>query len=171
MTPSPVVRHQRAVGSIFFRLESHSRQTGGEAFVAPLDVYLADDNVVEPDVMFICAHHPERVETKFIRDAPDLVVEVSSPSTRRIDVGRKRELYQRFGVAEYWFVDLEAERVEVYVLRDGVYQAPQLLYPGEDLSSAQLAAFSMPVDEALGTALTDLPGVDPAVTRDPKQST
>ena len=119
-------------------------------FPAPLDVFFADDTVVEPDVLFVRGDHLQHIEEKFVRGAPDLVVEVSSPSTRRLELVRKRELYQRFGVPEYWYVDLEADRVEVYVLTDGLYPPPSLRYPGEELASAQLPRFVMPVDEALG---------------------
>lgn len=150
VTPSPIPRHQRAAGRLFFHLESYRRKHGGEVFFAPLDVFFADDNIVEPDLLFIRADHASQVGEKFIKDAPDLVVEVSSPSTRRLELVRKRELYERFGVPEYWYVDLEAERVEVYVLAEGAYPVPQLKYSGEVLESSQLSGFQMPVDEALG---------------------
>jgi Uma2 family endonuclease len=152
VTPSPIPRHQRAAGKIFFRLESYRQTHGGEAFFAPLDVFFADDNVVEPDVLFIRADHVSQVGEKYIKEAPDLVVEISSPSTRRLELVRKRDLYQRFGVPEYWYVDLEAERVEMYRLEEEAYAAPEIRYPGQALSSGELAGFSMPVDEALGTA-------------------
>lgn len=150
VSPAPVVRHQQVVSNILFHLETYRRNVGGRAFAAPLDVFFADDNVVEPDVFFIRVDHPERVQEKFIKDAPDLVVEVSSPSTQRRELVRKRELYQRFGVPEYWYIDLEAERIEVYVLTEGDYRAPRLLYPGEQVCSEQLVGFIMPVGEALG---------------------
>lgn len=150
VTPSPIVRHQRAVRNISFRLETYRRATGGETFFAPLDVYFADDNVVEPDVLFILEAHVGQIQDKYIKDSPDLVVEVSSPSTRRLELVRKRELYEGFGVPEYWFVDLEAERVEIYVLTEGSYPVPKLKYAGENLQSSQLPGFQMPVDEALG---------------------
>lgn len=157
VSPSPIVGHQQAVGNILFRMENYRRSTGGRAYTAPLDVFFADNNVVEPDVLFIRADHLERVEIKFIRNAPDVVVEVSSPSTRRLELVRKLELYQRFGVPEYWCIDLEAERVEVYVLADGLYGVPQLLFPGDELHSTQLAGFTMPVAEALGNDPENLP--------------
>ncbi|MEX2551374.1 MAG: Uma2 family endonuclease, partial [Actinomycetota bacterium] len=82
---------------------------------------------------------------------PDLVVEISSPSTRRLELVRKRDLYQRFGVPEYWYADLEADRVEIYRLEQGAYAAPEIRYPGQALESTELTGFSMPVDGALGT--------------------
>ena len=150
VTPSPIVRHQKAVGNIFFRLESYRRSTRGRALFAPLDVFFADDNVVVPDVLFIRADHADQVGEKFIKGAPDLVVEISSPDTRRLELVRKRELYERFGVPEYWYVDLEADRVEIYVLDEGSYPAPQLKYAVEVLGSTQLSGFEMPVEESLG---------------------
>lgn len=112
-------------------------------------MYFADDNVVEPDVLFVGQGRAEQIAKKYIKDAPDLVVEVSSPSTRRLELVRKRELYQRFGVPEYWYIDLEADRVEVYRLAAGSYPPPLLLYPGESLTSPHLPGFAISVDEAL----------------------
>lgn len=76
VTPSPIVRHQEAVGNIFYRLESHARQAGGRAFVAPLDVFFADDNVVEPDVLFVGRARPGQIGSRFI-DRP------AGPTLRR----------------------------------------------------------------------------------------
>ena len=101
-------------------------------------------------MLFVRADHAEQVGKKFIKHAPDLVVEISSPSTRRLELVRKRELYERFGVPEYWYVDLDADRVEIYVLTEGSYPAPKLKYAGGVLESTQLPGFQMPVEEALG---------------------
>ena len=118
-------------------------------FPAPLDVVLSEDNVVQPDLLYVRAGNEERVGAAFISGAPDLVVEISSSSTRRLDLQRKRELYERFAVPEYWYVDLEAERVEIYRLNGGRYPAPQLRYPGEILESTQLPGFEMSVAASL----------------------
>jgi Uma2 family endonuclease len=85
-----------------------------------------------------------------------VVVEVSSPSTRRLELVRKRELYERFGVPEYWFVDLDADRLEVYRLDEhGRYGAPRLWARGETFESPQIPGFQLPVDEILGRAEED----------------
>jgi Uma2 family endonuclease len=146
---SPVPRHQEAAGNLFLRLREYASQAGGKAYFAPLDVYFAEDNVVEPDLMFVRADHLERIGDKNMQGPPDLVVEISLPSTRRLDLVRKLDLYQRFGVPEFWLVDLEAERVEVHVLAGDTYPAPAILYPGQSLQSAGLPGLSVPVDEAL----------------------
>src|SRR5438552_2720039 len=96
VTPAPAVRHQRVVGRLFVELSQYAKENGGEAFVAPLDVFFSDTDVVEPDVLFVSAENLARVEKQFIRAAPDLVAEVSSPSTRRLELHRKRELYERY---------------------------------------------------------------------------
>lgn len=150
VTPSPIPRHQLAVLHIAVRLFNHRRDHGGQVYPAPLDVFFADDNVVEPDVLFVRADHLARVGDKYVQGPPDLVVEVSSPSTRRLELVRKRELYERYEVPEYWYVDLEAERVEVYLLTEGRYPAPVIRYANETLASTQLSGFQMPVEEALG---------------------
>jgi Uma2 family endonuclease len=150
VTPSPVIRHQMASANLHHRLMTHAEQAGGLALAAPMDVFLSPDNVVEPDLLFIRPDRLEGIGEKYVQVVPDLVVEISSPSTRRLELVGKRELYERFQVPEYWYVDLDAERVEIYVLAEGAYPPPSIKYPGEELTSGHLPGFAMPVDEALG---------------------
>jgi Uma2 family endonuclease len=136
VTPSPVRRHQRAVVRIASALLAHVDESGGEVLPAPADVVFSASTVVEPDVVFV---GPERVgmltDPRFVDIAPDLVVEVSSPSTRRLDLVKKRALYEREGVREYWFVDLEAEQVDVHRLDEtGHYGQPVSLGPPDTLT-------------------------------------
>jgi Uma2 family endonuclease len=155
VTAAPSTRHQRAVVEVSAALVAYRNQRGGDVFPAPTDVFFSDNNVVEPDVLFVRADHMERVEVKFVRSAPDVVVEVSSPSTRRLELVRKLELYERFGVPEYWYVDLQADRIEVYTLAGHRYETPRLLTRGERLASRQLPRFEIDVDTVLGKAATD----------------
>lgn len=150
VTPAPVTRHQDAAGNINDRLRAYARTTGGKAYFAPYGVYFSEDNFVQPDLIFIGAAHLERNGPKYMQGAPDLVVEISSPSTRRVDQTRKRDLYERFGVPNYWFIDLEAEQVQVHVLENGRYPDPQVKKPGEILVAAGLPGLTVPVTEALG---------------------
>jgi len=128
----------------------YAKEHGGEVFPAPTDVFFSDTNVVEPDVLFLSAERAGRIEERFIRDAPDLVIEVSSPSTRRLELVRKRELYERFGVPEYWYVDLEADRVEVYRLKGDRYPAPELFKAGDVVASRHIPGLTAAVDEIVG---------------------
>lgn len=152
VTPAPATRHQRVVLELGAALLGHTKKHGGAVYVAPTDVFFSDTNVVEPDVLYVSPATVDRVERKLIRGAPDVVVEVSSPSTRRLELVRKRELYERFGVGEYWFVDLDADRVEIY-RRDGEsFGAPHFVGRGETITSPLIATFAIPVDELIGPA-------------------
>ena len=151
VTPAPTIRHQDVVAFLTTELVLYARAHGGKALPAPADVYFGDTNVVEPDVLFVLAGNVERIEPAFVRAAPDIVVEVSSPSTRRLELVRKRELYERFGVPEYWFVDLDADRIEVYRLADGRFGSPILLSRVDRLESPLLQGWSNTVDDILGT--------------------
>ncbi len=154
VTAAPNTRHQRAVTELVLELGLYAREHGGEVLPAPYDVYFSDSNVVEPDVLFVTAEHIERLEDRYIRAAPDIVVEVSSPSTRRLELSRKKDLYERFGVPEYWYVDLDAERIEIYRLTGGRYGLPELTGRGDRLESHQLLGLALPVDQVLGPAVS-----------------
>jgi Uma2 family endonuclease len=150
VTPAPATRHQDVVLWLGSRLLAHVERHGGKVYIAPTDVWFSPVNVVEPDVLYVRPEHVGRVERKLVRSAPDIVVEVSSPSTRKLELVRKRELYERYGVPEYWYVDLDAERVEVFRLHEGAYPAPVSLERGQTLTSAQVPGFAVEVDALLG---------------------
>lgn len=114
VTPAPTLRHQRVVlvlGSALLELARSSRS--GEAFAAPVDVVLSDIDVVRPDLVWVSSSRAEILTDANIQGAPDLVVEVLSPGTRRVDELTKRKLYERHGVLEYWIVDPELGRIRV----------------------------------------------------------
>jgi Uma2 family endonuclease len=115
VTPSPSRKHQAIVWNLITMigpyLESHPV---GRAFAAPFDVVFSNFDVVEPDLLFISNARLDVLTTKNVQGAPDLVVEIGSPSTRRRDEIIKRKLYERFGVEEYWVIDPEIETIAVY---------------------------------------------------------
>jgi Uma2 family endonuclease len=150
VTAAPATRHQRVVAVLVAELYQYAKQLGGEVLPAPTDVYFSDTNVVEPDVLFLRPENLQRIEKKFIRSAPDIVVEVSSPSTRRLEIVRKLELYERFRVPEYWYVDLEADRIEIYRFQGDHFARPELLARDDRLESALLPGFGLPVEDVLG---------------------
>ncbi|MGH8907186.1 MAG: Uma2 family endonuclease [Egibacteraceae bacterium] len=149
VSPSPQPRHQGSVTELVGHLWLYSNDHGGVVFCALLDVYFAHDDVVEPDVLYIRPEHLHRIEDRFLRGAPDIVVEVSSPSTRRTDLGRKLALYERYGVPEYWYVDLKTDAIRVYRLHNGAYGHPLILKPGDTLTSPLLPGFAVPIDQLL----------------------
>lgn len=152
LTPmtSPVLRHQWVVPLIWQALHQYAVATkAGKALIAPFDVVLRAERpalVVQPDVLFVCREHIEIVTAANVQGAPDIVVEVLSPSNARLDTIRKLGLYAKYGVREVWFVPLEFDRVETMQLRpDGHYGKPQLFMPGEEVTSPLLPGFAMPV--------------------------
>ena len=112
VTPSPTRRHQEIVLSVAVALRSHGKRAGGHVYIAPLDTVLSAQNVVEPDVVFIAPDRQDTLGDKAIIGVPSLLVEVLSPGTAATDRGRKRDLYARFNVAEYWIVDPDANAIE-----------------------------------------------------------
>ncbi len=113
MSPSPRIWHQRLVGKLYLSLsvyvsDANSRSGRScEPFIAPIDVFLtgpdeAEDTVVQPDILVVC--DPDKIHEDGIHGAPDLVVEILSPSTAARDLEDKKALYERHGVGEYWIV-------------------------------------------------------------------
>ena len=151
VTPAPRVRHQDVVVRIVARLFAYAEQHGGRVYPAPLDVVFTDSDVVEPDVLYVAPWNLERLEERFVRGAPDIVVEVSSPSTRRLELVRKRDLYERHRVPDYWYVDLDADRLELYRLgQERRYGVPTLLGRGDALASPQVPGLELSIDDILG---------------------
>jgi Uma2 family endonuclease len=151
VTPAPGRRHQRAVGDLLRLLLQYADENGGEALTAPVDVRFSDVDVAEPDLVFVRAERvPSLGDEPFIGVPPDLVVEVSSARTRRDDLTRKKVLYERYGVPEYWFVDLDADRFEVYRLEGHRYGRPVFSGRGEVVDSSSIPGLRVPVDQALG---------------------
>ncbi len=115
MTPSPYTIHQRIlfiIGNAFFNyLDKHPL---GEVFIAPLDVVFSQYDVVEPDLLYISNERTSIITEKNIQGAPDLAVEVLSRTTGHRDKTLKRELYQRFGVLEYWLIDPRTRSAVIY---------------------------------------------------------
>ena len=124
MTPAPNVRHQRIVVNMIRFLDDSAEKKGCMLFVAPTDVVFDEYNVVQPDVFVVCDR--TKVTAANIQGAPDLVIEILSPSTKLKDMREKRRLYESFGVMEYILIDPVAELAERFMLRDGVYGAPDV---------------------------------------------
>jgi Uma2 family endonuclease len=116
VTPSPARKHQAIVWNLTLLIGNYLRdQPVGRAFSAPFDVVFSEFDVVEPDLLFVSsARLHEILTTKHVRGAPDLVVEIGSPATRKRDETIKRRLYERFGVSEYWVIDPDGDFVHVY---------------------------------------------------------
>ena len=114
VTASPVTRHQRILRRLAVEIELWLRDhPTGEMFFAPLDVVLSRYDVVVPDLIYVSAARSEGLKAKGLFAAPDLAVEILSPSTRHRDETLKRQLYDRVGVAEYWLIDPDRDVVAI----------------------------------------------------------
>lgn len=123
MTPAPSTIHQRIAMKLEFRLfEFVSKNNAGEVLHAPVDVVLSMTDVVQPDIVFIAKDRRNIITRNNIVEAPDLVVEILSDQTETIDRKKKMELYEYYGVKEYWIVDPGTEQIEQYVLENGQFE-------------------------------------------------
>jgi Uma2 family endonuclease len=114
VSPSPGLPHQFALGKLYQAVANFlDANPVGEVYLAPFDVVFTRHDVVEPDLLFITTERLAVLTERNVSGAPDLVVEVLSPSTRRVDLTLKRALFEREGVKEYWIVDPIHGTVEV----------------------------------------------------------
>ncbi len=117
VTPAPTPTHQLVVANLLVLLRNYlAHRTTGRVYPAPLDVVLSQVDVVQPDLVFVSNDRLYLVTESSIQGAPDLVIEVLSPSTARLDRGRKKDAYTRFGVREYWIADPDTRTLEIYRL-------------------------------------------------------
>lgn len=125
VSPAPNLYHQELLGRIFVQLHlAIAVPRLGRVFLAPTDVELSRHDIVQPDLSVVLAAREPILAERGIQGAPDLAIEILSPSTRRLDRKLKRELYERAQVREYWIVDPEARTVEQHVLVGERYGPP-----------------------------------------------
>ncbi|OFX47048.1 MAG: hypothetical protein A2046_14545 [Bacteroidetes bacterium GWA2_30_7] len=104
MSPSPSTAHQRTLRKIFEQILKYL-EINGEVFVAPLDVYLNKENAYQPDIIFVSKEKLDIIKEDGIYGAPDLIIEILSPSNSYYDLKDKKKIYEKYGVKEYWLVD------------------------------------------------------------------
>lgn len=146
MVPAPGAPHQVVLANLNDTLRAFVKLHNlGMVLFAPLDVILAEDSIVQPDLLFIRKDRLAILKTEGVRGAPDLVVEVLSPSTAHHDRGVKRSLYGRHGVQEYWLVDPQEQTVEVACLRDGALETVRVEHVGANVRSLLFPDLVLPV--------------------------
>lgn len=139
VVPTPLPRHQDVVFRIARTLDAYGERCGGKMFIAPLDIVFSDYNVLQPDVLFFRASRVHVIDLdKVTRHAPDIAVEVLSPSTRKRDHGRKMEIYEQYGVKEYWLVNPFDRSIERHELVRDRYELRQLALLADTLVSSVL---------------------------------
>ncbi len=150
VSPSPSRWHQRLVLRLIRWLDGFVlRHDLGEIFVSPLDVLLSWNDVVQPDLFFISKERSEISTEENVLGAPDLVIEILSPKTRKLDEGVKLQRYERFGVREYWMIDGFRKGVTVCRPIDGAFQRLPVLSAaaGDVLTIPLLPGLEIPLAE------------------------
>jgi Uncharacterized protein conserved in cyanobacteria len=144
MSPSPTFTHQSIIYEFQYKLNSDCRN---EFIIvsSPIDVILSDTEVRQPDIVLIRRSRMSIISNRGINGAPDLVVEVTSEHSRRRDKVRKRIVYAKYGVPEYWIVDLSNLTLEQYVLDGDRYELIEVYAEDDPISSQTVpcASFSM----------------------------
>lgn len=121
--PSPNRLHQKIARKLSFALISFTEKNDvGEIYFSPFDVKLDEENVVQPDILFIAKIHYDILTKQGASGTPDLVVEILSPANYKAERARKKETYQKFGVTEYWEIQPKNKEVSIEVLEEDVYQ-------------------------------------------------
>ena len=146
--PSPKEIHQRLVLSLgtLFNVFVSARQLG-RVYIAPFDVVLSDTIVVQPDLMFISNERSHIITEDNIQGAPDLVIEILSPSNADNDRIRKREFYEQHGVTEYWIFDPDARNITILLLGENGYELASIYGEGQTLTSPTLLGFTLNMDD------------------------
>lgn len=149
VSPSPGLRHQRVLNLVQTDLTVWAREHGGQVLPGPFDVYVTEGNYYAPDLLYVASERVGLLGERGLPAAPDLVVEISSPHTRRRDLGVKRDRYEQAGVGEYWFVDLDAEQVLLHRRDAEGFGAVAALGRGDVVASVAAPGFNLPVARVL----------------------
>lgn len=148
MVPSPTTYHQRISWNLERILGDFiSRHDLGFIYDAPLDVVFSEEDVAQPDIFFISKERSGIITKDNIQGAPDLIVEILSPTTAERDRSYKRTLYARHGVQEYWIVDPENKSIEVMALQEKGFETVQIYKVGQSLNSPLLKELFLNLEE------------------------
>jgi Uma2 family endonuclease len=149
MSPPPIPIHQENSGNLFAAFHAYAKKhDAGKVYDAPIEVVLADwATPVQPDIVFITKERLHIVKHSRIEGAPDIVVEVLSPSNWLTDRREKFEIYAKAGVREYWIVNPMARTIELFVLRHGAYELLDKHGVGDTVRSEVLPGFEVKVED------------------------
>ena len=151
MAAAPNMKHQSIQFKVGLQVGTFAKDGDiGWVFNPPTDVMLSDNDVVQPDLIFVSREREHIITDANIQGAPDLVVEILSPSTASRDWRDKLDLYERHGVAEYWLVDPVSEIVWVFRLVDGALAQVGMYGEGDTLTSPLLEGFALDLGLVFG---------------------
>jgi Uma2 family endonuclease len=148
MSPAPSPEHQTVLGEIYSYLREQILLTGrGMVYMRPLDVELSEENVFQPDVLVVLKEHRHRFHRQHFVGAPDLAVEIISPSSAIYDRLTKYEAYEQARVPEYWLVNLKRRSIEVFVLEGERYRSLGIFKGEQALLSQLVPSGAVPVEQ------------------------
>jgi len=146
LVASPSEIHQAILLNLILLVQSaHNRL--GRLYCAPFDVILTERDVVQPDLLFVSNDRLDIITSANVQGAPDLVVEILSPSTSRLDRTRKRELYERHAVKEMWLVDPAESKIWVLLLQDSQLEIVGEYGKGDSFTSETLGGLDVALDD------------------------
>ena len=118
MSPAPNILHQEVLNEINIEVSNFLRKSKiGKILIAPTDVHFSNQNILQPDILFIKNENLHKIKTSGLFGAPDLIIEILSPSTSKLDYKEKKSVYEKFGVQEYFIVDPESKSVDSFFLK------------------------------------------------------
>lgn len=145
VSPSPNRKHQdivRRLAAFFIGVEAAGH---GQWYPAPFDVVFSNNNVTEPDLLFVQTNRLHIITDANVQGPPDLIVEVLSSSTRDRDLGLKAHLYAQFGVPEYWVADPDTESITVHRLTENGYHRTGPFRKGETIECPLFPGLPLPI--------------------------
>lgn len=147
MSPAPYMNHQFISLNLVLKLAKFVLENKlGKICYAPVDVLLSDFNIVQPDILFISSDNLQIITEKNIKGVPDLIIEIVSPATGYYDLRGKKDLYEKFGVQEYWIVDPMKRRVEIYLNFEREFELHQRLEQKGKVKSNLLKGFEIELE-------------------------
>jgi len=123
MSPAPIDVHQVVLGEIYVEISLHLRKNKiGKIRIAPYDVHFSKQNILQPDLLFIKNENLNKIQSRGLFGAPDLIIEILSPSTSNLDWEEKKLIYERYGVQEYFLVEPNSKSVTSFFLKGTEYE-------------------------------------------------
>ena len=148
MTPAPTPYHQIVSRKIMSLLIQYVEKNNlGEILYSPIDVYFSEEDVFQPDIIFISKERLNIIGETKIEGAPDLIIEILSPSTAYYDLGRKYEVYEKNGVKEYWIVHPERKSIEIYQNQEGQFKLIQMAKEKDTVNSSLFKDFELNLEK------------------------
>jgi Uma2 family endonuclease len=145
MSPSPIPIHQVISRRIVQNMSNFldDQHDNGFLVYAPMDVKLDEGNIFQPDILYVKEERAAEIVKDRVEGAPDLVIEILSPSNAYYDLRQKKNIYEKYGVKEYIIVDPIEQSVELYALKDGLYYLHQKAQKDGQLNSIILPGFNV----------------------------